>query len=71
METLVSYWDSEAPRIGDVHPSRAGLSQWRETANTARAKPAGWTPQPGLEKKVRLMCCYTNKPHVGHTTSGL
>lgn len=70
MDTLVSYWDSESPRIGDVHPSRAGISQWRETANTASAKPPGSTPPPGQEQSVRLMCCYT-EPHAGHTASGL
>lgn len=54
MDTFVSYWDSEAPRIGDAHPSQAGLSQWMEAANTTSAIRSGPVFQPG-EERVRLV----------------
>lgn len=52
MDTFVSYWDSEAPRIGDAHPSQAGLSQWMEAANTTSVVRSGSVFQPG-EESVR------------------
>lgn len=40
LEDLERFWDSEAPRIGDAHPSAAGVLQWlrreRESAAAAR-----------------------------------
>eukprot|EP00903_Cladosiphon_okamuranus_P019261 g17707.t2 len=58
MDTFVSYWDSETPRIGDAHPSQAGLSRWMQTANTTSAMRPGSMFQPGEEsvgaRKVQL-----------------
>lgn len=33
MNLVERFWDSEAPRIGDAHPSEAGLSQWLEASS--------------------------------------
>ena len=54
MDKFVSYWDSEAPRIGDAHPSRAGLSQWMEAASRTTAVQPGSVSRAG-EESVRLV----------------
>eukprot|EP00752_Nemacystus_decipiens_P004418 g4034.t1 len=43
MDTFISYWDSEAPRIGDAHPSQVGarkLHLARPAASRGRRKRA-------------------------------
>ncbi|CAM9382705.1 unnamed protein product, partial [Ectocarpus fasciculatus] len=52
LDTFVSFWDSEAPRIGDVHPTQAGMTRWLETAGTASSKPSGSALQTGQGKTV-------------------
>lgn len=59
MDTFVSYWDSEAPRIGDAHPSQAGLSRWMEAASTTSAMRSGSVVHPG-EESVRLVWVFAN-----------
>ncbi|CAN0541528.1 unnamed protein product, partial [Ectocarpus sp. 8 AP-2014] len=58
LDTFVSFWDSEAPRIGDVHPTQAGMTRWLETAGTASSKPSGSAIQTGQQKTVRLLWGY-------------
>jgi len=55
MDTFVSYWDSEAPRIGDAHPSQAGLSQWEKTSSTGSGKTSGSALQTGQDQTVSLV----------------
>ncbi|CAM9923452.1 unnamed protein product, partial [Ectocarpus sp. 13 AM-2016] len=52
LDTFVSFWDSEAPRIGDMHPTQAGMTRWLETAGTASSKPSGSALQAGQQKTV-------------------
>ncbi|CAM9346697.1 unnamed protein product [Ectocarpus sp. 4 AP-2014] len=52
LDTFVSFWDSEAPRIGDVHPTQAGMTRWLETAGTASSKPSGSALLTGQQKTV-------------------
>lgn len=55
MDELEAFWDSEAPRIGDAHPSLAGAAKWRENASTPSVKPPSQQPlQPGAGHAVRF-----------------
>lgn len=56
MDELESFWDSEAPRIGDAHPSLAGVSRWREAEAAAKAKLPEQETGPEQEHVVRLAC---------------
>ncbi|CAM9862345.1 unnamed protein product, partial [Scytosiphon promiscuus] len=47
MDTLVSYWDSEDPRIGDLY--EAGISQWTAARN-ARSTESSPAVQPHEEQ---------------------
>lgn len=57
MEELEDFWDSEAPRIGDAHPSLAGISPWRDTSTPARVEPTRTVVESGRPKSVRLFFC--------------
>ncbi|CAM9193049.1 unnamed protein product, partial [Hapterophycus canaliculatus] len=50
MNTLISYWDSEAPRIGDAH--EAGISQWTATRNACGTKSPASAVRPHEEQTV-------------------
>lgn len=33
LDNLEDFWESEAARVGDAHPSLAGISSWRKAMN--------------------------------------
>lgn len=43
-DELERFWDGEAPRIGDAHPSQAGLSQWSESLKLAPTSSSAQVP---------------------------
>lgn len=54
MGELESFWDSEAPRIGDAHPCLSGLMPWREAERAAKAKSREQATGAEQEHVVRL-----------------
>lgn len=55
MDELEAFWDSEAPRIGDAHPSLAGVAKWRENASAPSVKSPSQQPLgPGAGHAVRI-----------------
>lgn len=60
MDELESFWDSEAPRIGDAHPSLAGVSRWREAEEAAKAKLPVLATGSEQEHVVRLARGHAN-----------
>lgn len=57
IDDLEQYWDSEAPRIGDAHPSHAGIARWLETqaAPSSSVTSLGEAVDPELANLVRMM----------------
>lgn len=66
MDELELFWDSEAPRIGDAHPSLAGVSRWREAEEAVKAKSPKQATRSEQEDVVRLARGHAN---VVNTTS--
>lgn len=54
IDELERYWDSEAPRIGEAHPSQAGVARWLETQPKPDVGLSGKMLQAGSAGTVRL-----------------
>lgn len=58
VDDLEEFWESEAARVGDAHPSLAGISWWRKASATARNDIGGNDSregdiEPGGKRAVR------------------
>lgn len=70
MENMERYWESEAPRIGDAHPSQAGLELWLESQTAPRVK---LDPSPNLAVRLVRACevlvvSFEHRRTAGHRT---